>query len=53
MRQLPEGDVRQLKGMPGEWRLRVGDWRVRFQRDDAERLIDIVLVAPRGGAYRD
>ena len=52
-RALPEGDVRPLKGKPGEWRLRVGDWRIRFHRDDAERVIDILLVAPRGAAYRD
>lgn len=32
---LPAGDVRPLKGLPGEWRLRVGDWRVRFRRDDS------------------
>ena len=53
MRALPEGDVRPLKGKPGEWRLRVGDWRIRFHRDDAERVIDILLVASSGAAYRD
>lgn len=53
MRALPEGDVRPLKGKPGGWRLRVGDWRIRSHRDDAERVIDILLVAPRGAAYRD
>lgn len=51
-RALPDGDVRPLKGKPGEWRLRVGDWRLRFHRDDAERVIDILLVASRGAAYR-
>lgn len=49
---LPGGDVRPLQGLPGEWRLRVGDWRVRFRRDDDRRLIDVVLVAARGGAYK-
>ena len=53
MRALPDGDVRPLKGKPGEWRLRVGDWRIRFHRDDGERVIDILLVASRGAAYRD
>lgn len=53
MRALPAGDVRPLTGKPDEWRLRVGDWRVRFQRNEAERIIDILLVAPRGGAYKD
>jgi mRNA-degrading endonuclease RelE of RelBE toxin-antitoxin system len=32
--------------------LRVGDWRVIFQRDDARRVIDVVAVRARGGAYR-
>lgn len=47
---LPAGDVRPLKGKPKEWRLRVGDWRVRFARNDAERVIKIFLIAPRGAA---
>lgn len=49
---LPSGDVRPLQGLPREWRLRVGDWRVRFRRDDDAHVIDVVLVASRGGAYK-
>jgi mRNA interferase RelE/StbE len=33
-------------------RLRVGDWRVIFDRQDAERLIDVLAVRPRGHAYQ-
>lgn len=47
------GDVRRLKGADDEWRLRVGDWRVRFRRDPARGLVEIVRVLPRGRAYRD
>ncbi len=43
-------DVRKLTGRP-EWRQRVGDWRVRFIRDDNARLIYITRVLPRGQAY--
>jgi mRNA-degrading endonuclease RelE of RelBE toxin-antitoxin system len=32
--------------------LRVGDWRVIFQRDDGRRVIDVLAVRARGGAYR-
>lgn len=38
---------------PPEYRLRVGDWRLRFLRDDAARLVILTRVLPRGRAYRD
>ncbi len=44
------GDVRRLSGSD-EYRLRVGDWRVRFERDGRPRIITIVRVLPRGRAY--
>jgi mRNA interferase RelE/StbE len=34
-----------------EWRLRVGDWRVRFSFDDDARMIVVARVLPRGRAY--
>lgn len=45
--------VRKLHGQGDEWRLRVGDWRVRLRFDDAARTIVVVRVLPRGRAYRD
>ncbi|MGA2928349.1 MAG: type II toxin-antitoxin system RelE/ParE family toxin [Solirubrobacteraceae bacterium] len=48
----PAGDVVKLTGPDDEWRLRVGDSRVRFQRD-ADGLIYVLRVLPRGRAYRD
>ncbi|MGI8944913.1 MAG: type II toxin-antitoxin system RelE family toxin [Thermoleophilaceae bacterium] len=47
------GDVRKLTGPSGQWRLRVGDWRVRFTRDESKKVISVLRVLPRGGAYRD
>jgi mRNA interferase RelE/StbE len=44
------GDVKRLQGSH-EYRLRVGDWRVRFERDDQRLIITIVRVLPRGRAY--
>lgn len=44
------GDVKRLRGS-NEYRLRVGDWRVRFERDDRQILITVVRVLPRGRAY--
>ena len=45
------GNVRQLQGIdPPEFRLRVGDWRVRFRCDDES--IVILRVRHRREAYR-
>jgi mRNA interferase RelE/StbE len=44
------GDVKRLQGSL-EYRLRVGDWRVRFERQDRQLVIVIVRVLPRGRAY--
>lgn len=48
----PEGDIKRLTGSD-ELRLRVGDYRVRFTRDQATRVVTIQRVLPRGRAYRD
>ena len=50
--RLPEGDVRRLVGTVGLYRLRVGDWRAIFRRDDQERTITVAQVLPRGSAYK-
>jgi mRNA interferase RelE/StbE len=48
----PTGDVLKLVNAD-EWRLRVGDWRVRFKRDAETGIVYVVRVLPRGRAYRD
>ena len=46
-----EGDVRLLKGSdPREYRLRVGDYRIRFQ--DHGDILQILSVRHRREAYR-
>jgi mRNA interferase RelE/StbE len=50
----PAGDIKRMSGItPPQWRLRVGDWRVRFNRDPDVRTVLILRVLPRGRAYRD
>jgi mRNA interferase RelE/StbE len=45
------GDVKKLQGVePPEYRLRVGDYRVRFEQD--EKAIRILRVRNRRDAYR-
>ena len=49
-----QGDVRRLTAInPPEWRLRVGDWRIRFTCDPDTRTVSVLRVLPRGRAYRD
>lgn len=44
-------DVMRLQGRPG-LRLRVGSWRVIFQRDEETREINVLRIGPRGDIYR-
>jgi mRNA interferase RelE/StbE len=43
-------DIAPLRGRPG-FRLRVGDFRVIFERDDEAHVIGILRIAPRGQVY--
>ena len=47
-----QGDVQRLRGTTDEWRLRVGDWRVRFRYDTAAETIEVLHILPRGESYR-
>jgi mRNA interferase RelE/StbE len=49
----PTGDLKKLEGRQDEWRLRVGEWRVRFRVDFSARAFVVLHVLPRGSAYRD
>ena len=43
--------VKPLQGRDG-YRLRVGQWRALFHRDDEELVILVVDAAPRGDFYK-
>ena len=47
----PALDVKRLEGEP-YYRLRVGGWRVIFDRQDAVKVIAIERIKPRGDAYK-
>lgn len=47
----PALDIKPLKGEP-YYRLRVGDWRVIYDRDDTIKIIAVEKIKPRGGAYK-
>ena len=44
-------DTKRLAGTP-LYRLRVGDWRIINDRQDAVRVIAIEKIKPRGDAYK-
>jgi mRNA interferase RelE/StbE len=44
------GDVKSLKGRPGEMRLRVGKWRIFFSLEPPD-LIRVLGIDNRGEAY--
>lgn len=46
----PSVDLRRLRGSD-EWRLRVGNWRVRLLLDFETRTVVVVRVLPRAAAY--
>jgi len=54
LEDLADGDAsartRKLSGNE-QWRMRVGDWRVRFERNAETRTILVLRVLPRGRAY--
>ncbi len=46
------GDAKHLRGTSGEYRLRVGDYRVRFALDNARGQMVVLGVAHRREVYR-
>jgi len=45
-------DVRLLTGqLQGDYRLRIGDWRVLFTPEKEKKIIHIYAILPRGGSY--
>ena len=41
------GDIKRLEGPSGEWRRRVGSWRIRFAIDRSRRRVLVNSVARR------
>jgi mRNA interferase RelE/StbE len=41
----------RLQGRTG-YRLRVGDWRVLYELDDKQKVLLVLDIKPRGGAYQ-
>lgn len=48
--KIPFGDIKKLQGYSNVYRLRIGDYRVIYEIQDENIIIDAIL--PRGGAYK-
>lgn len=50
----PDSRTLDIKKLTGEiyWRLRVGNWRVIFDRDDEVQIIKIERIKARGDVYK-
>lgn len=50
----PDDPVLDIKKLVGEpyYRMRVGNWRIIFDRQDEVRIIAIEKIKPRGDAYK-
>jgi mRNA interferase RelE/StbE len=42
---------KKLRGGDGEWRIRVGDWRVVYTIDDAELQVEVTRIRHRSEVY--
>lgn len=50
--QTGHGDIRRIHGREGEWGFRIGKWRVIYRYLQEDRIIRVLRVQPRGGAYK-
>ena len=46
------GGCRKLQGSGDLYRIRIGDYRVLYEVDDARRMVDVIAVRHRSEAYR-
>ncbi|GAK50951.1 plasmid stabilization system [Candidatus Moduliflexus flocculans] len=45
-------NVKKLVNFSPSYRLRAGNYRILFERDDVAKLIDVIDILPRREAYR-
>ena len=48
---ITEGDIKPLKGSPGDYRLRIGERRILFSYAGSDT-IRAKKIGPRGGVYK-
>jgi len=48
---IPDGDISPLKSVPGNYRMRIGDWRILFAYAE-NNTVRIKKIGPRGQVYK-
>lgn len=51
IKKLPQGDVKKLKGYIDYYRMRVGDLRIIFKKEDEKLKIIVIDIGNRGQIY--
>lgn len=51
IQEIPQGDIKPLRGAEGTFRLRVGGWRILFSYPEKNTIL-IEKISPRGDAYK-
>ena len=51
--ELPKGDVKKLKNMDDVYRLRVGDFRILFEKKNDQLVIIVIDIGNRGQIYKN
>lgn len=47
-----EGDIKPLAGHPGEYRLRVGPYRVLYAIEESVLIVRVLTIGNRGDVYK-
>ncbi len=48
---LPSGDIKKLKGFDNYYRIRIGDIRIIFEKEDKNLKIVVIDIGNRGQIY--
>ena len=46
------GNCRKLSGSENDWRIRVGDYRVVYEINDKQKIVNVMRIRHRREAYR-